>query len=269
MRDGFLLGMPGAIPGLPMAVKLVTVFHGNAARGLPGHQALICLFDSETGSPRAVMDGTAITALRTAGASALSTRLLARPDARVLAIVGAGVQGTAHLKLLPVAHPFETIHVASLYPADAQQLAAQDPRAVAVASIEEAVRGADVVCLCTTSAQPVIELEWLAPGTHLTSVGYRPPGGELAPEIVAAARLFVETRQAFQPPPVGSSELAGADAEAAAELGEVLLGRRPGRQSNAELTVYKSMGHAMEDLVAANLVYQRALIDGAGQVVRL
>lgn len=267
--DGFLLGMPAAIPGLPMAVKLVTVFHGNVARGRPGHQALICLFDSATGSPLAVMDGTTITALRTAGASALATQLLARPEARILAIVGAGVQGAAHLRLLALARPFETIRVASLYMPDTDRLAAQDLRAVAVGSIAEAVRGADVVCLCTTSAQPVVELEWLAPGTHLTSVGYRPPGGELAPAIVSAARLFVETRQAFQPPPVGSSELAGADPEAACELGEVLLGRRPGRQSDRELTVYKSMGHAMEDLVAANLVYQRALISGTGQIVRL
>ena len=267
--DGFLLGMPAHVPGQPIVVKLVSVFHGNHRLGLPGHQALLCLFDSETGTPRALIDGTYITALRTAAAAALSSRLLAREESRTLAIIGAGVQGEAHLTMVSRTRNFTEIRVASLSLADAQRVAALDSRAIAVASPEQAVRGADVVCLCTTADQPVIQRDWLAPGTHVTSVGYRPPGGELAREIVEQGRLFVETRLAFAPPPVGCAELTGLDPERGTELGEVLLNVRPGRQSKAELTVYKSMGHAMEDLVAANLVYKRATTGGAGTVVSL
>jgi alanine dehydrogenase len=267
--DGFLLGMPAHVPGQHIVVKLVSVFHGNDRLGLPGHQALLCLFDSETGTPRALIDGTYITAMRTAGAAALSSRLLAREDARTLAIIGAGVQGEAHLGMVSRTRNFTEIRVASLSLADAQRVAALDSRAIAVASPEQAVRGADVVCLCTTADQPVIQRAWLGPGTHVTSVGYRPPGSELAREIVEEGQLFVETRQAFSQPPVGCAELTGLDPERGTELGEVLLNVRPGRQSKAELTVYKSMGHAMEDLVTANLVYRRATTGGAGTVVSL
>ena len=266
---GFLLGMPAHLPGDNIAMKMVAVFHDNHRLGLPGHQALICLFDPDTGSTRAVLDGTYITAIRTGGGAAVSTRLLARPDARTLAIIGAGAQGEAHLRLLSRVRAFQEVRVASLYSADAQRLAALDPRAVAVESFEAAVRGADVVCLCTTAGQPVVARDWLARGAHVTSVGYMPPGGELAREIAEQGHLFVETRLAFEPTPVGCGELAGLDPATGTELGEVLLGRRPGRQSADELTVYKSMGHAMEDMVAANLVYKHARQDGVGQLVKL
>jgi alanine dehydrogenase len=266
---GFLLGMPAHVRGQSIVVKLVSVFHGNHRLGLPGHQALLCLFDSETGTPRALIDGTYITAMRTAGAAALSSQLLAREDARTLAIIGAGVQGEAHLEMVSRTRNFTEIRVASRSLADAQRVATRDSRAIAVASPEEAVRGADVVCLCTTADQPVVQRDWLMPGTHVTSVGYSPPGGELAREIVEQGRLFVETRLAFAAPPVGCAELTGLDPERGTELGEILLDVRPGRQSKTELTVYKSMGHAMEDLVAANLVYRRATTTGAGTVVSL
>jgi alanine dehydrogenase len=267
--NGFLLSMPGWIPGKSISVKLVAGFHDNHKHGLPGHQAIICLFDGETGTPLAVMDGTGITALRTAGAAALSTRMLARQDSRKLAIIGAGVQGQAHLQVVPHVREIAEIKIASLYPADAEKLATQDPRAIAVGSYEEAVRGADIVCLCTSSSEPVITLDWLSPGTHVTSVGYAPPGGELDRSIVEGARLFVETAMAFADPPAGCAELRGLDASAGAELGEVLLGRKPGRQTANEITVYKAMGHAMEDLVAAQIVYDLAKVAGAGQTFDL
>lgn len=263
VAGGFLLSMVAHAPQHPMGVKLVSVFHDNDAHGLPGHMALIALFDERTGAPLAVMNGTYITAMRTAAGAALSTRLLARKDARTLAIVGAGVQGAAHLKMLPRVRSFTAIRVASLDVADAQRVAAVDTRATATSSIEEAVRGADVVCLCTSSPTAVIERAWLAPGTHVTSVGYRPPGSELPREALAAARLFVETRAAYAAAPVGCVELAGFDPADGTELGEVVLGRRPGRQSDDDLTVYKSMGHAIEDLVAAQLVLTRATADDA------
>ncbi len=268
-NTGFLLAMPAYQQGREVTVKLVSVFHDNKRLGIPSHQALICLFDPETGTPLSFMDGTYITALRTAGAAALSTRLLARTDTRVLAIVGAGVQGRSHLTMLPRVRPFSEIRIASRHFAHAEQLAATDARARAVETAEEAVRGADVVCLCTNAGEPVISMDWLAPGMHITSVGYAPPGGELHPKVIERARLFVETRLAFEPPPVGCGELAGFDPSVGTELGEVLLGRGLGRQSTDEFTVYKAMGHACEDMAAASLVYHRAKQDGAGRTVIL
>ncbi|EFH90074.1 ornithine cyclodeaminase family protein [Ktedonobacter racemifer] len=268
-NTGLLLAMPAYQQSREVTVKLVTLFHENKRLGLPVHQALICLFSPETGTPLSFMDGTYITALRTAGAAALSTRLLARTDARVLAIIGAGVQGHAHLLMLPHARPFSEIRLASRHFAHAEQLATIDARAHAVEVAEEAVRGADVVCLCTNATEPVISLDWLAPGMHITSVGYAPPGGELDRRVIAEARLFVETRQAFEPPPAGCAELAGLDSSLGTELGEVLLGLGQGRQSTDELTVYKAMGHACEDMAAANLVYHRAKQEGVGRSVAL
>jgi len=187
----------------------------------------------------------------------------------VLAIVGAGVQGRSHLKMLPRVRPFSEIRIASRHFAQAEQLAATDSRARAVEIAEEAVRGADVICLCTSSGEPVISIDWLAPGMHITSVGYAPPGGELDPRVIAQSHLFVETRLAFDPPPAGCGELAGQDPSVGTELGEVLLGRSPGRQSRDELTVYKAMGHACEDMAAASLVYHRAKQDSTGRTVVL
>lgn len=266
---GFILGMPAWQPGSDAAIKLVSVFHANHQLGLPSHQALICLFDGQTGTPVSIMNGASITAARTAGAAALSTRLLAREDASVLAILGAGVQGHAHLQILPHMRPFLDIRIASRDFAHAQQLAATLPNARAVASFEEAARGADVICLCTSSSTPVLSPDWLSPGTHITSVGYAPPGGELDRDVITRGKLFVETRLAFQPPPAGCSELAGLDPNTGTELGEVLLAARPGRQSDQDITIYKAMGHAMEDMVTANMVYQRARQQGIGQIVRL
>ena len=266
---GFLLAMPAYQQGREVTVKLVSVFHGNKRLGIPTHQALICLFDPQTGTPLSFMDGTYITALRTAGAAALSTRLLARTDTRVLAIVGAGVQGRSHLKMLPRVRTFSEIRIASRHFANAEQLAAADSRARAVETAEEAVRGADVVCLCTSAVEPVVSLDWLAPGMHVTSVGYAPPGGELDRRVVEQGRLFVETRLAFEPPPAGCAELAGLDPGVGTELGQVLLGKSLGRQSQDEITVYKAMGHASEDMAAASLVYHRAKQDGAGRTVVL
>src|SRR5579883_826159 len=266
---GSLLTMPAYQPGREITIKLVSIFHGNEQFGIPAHQALICLFDAQTGTPLAIMDGTYITALRTAGASALSTRLLARADARVLAIVGAGVQGQAHLRMLPRVRDFLEIRISSGRFAHAKQLAATDTRARAVETAEEAVRGADVVCLCTNAGEPVISADWLAPGAHVTSVGYRPPKGELDPRVIERGRLFVETRLAFEPPPAGCGELAGFAPSTGTELGELLRDQSLGRQSRDEITVYKAMGHACEDMAAASLVYQRAKQRGIGRNVEL
>lgn len=261
---GALLAMPGWLPGSPIGVKLVAAFHENPARGLPGHQALICLFDEETGTPLAVMDGAHITAFRTAGGAVLSTKLLARPDACRLAIIGGGVQGVSHAELMPLVRDIREIRVWSRNAASAARVAAASELARVFPTPEEAVQGADIICLCTTAQEPPVRAEWVAPGAHVTSVGYHPPGGELDTALLAPGSLFVETRAAFSPPPVGCDELQGVDPESGAELGEVVLGIRPGRTSADQITVYKSMGHAMEDVVTAALVYQAAMDEGLG-----
>ena len=257
---GFLLGMPGC-RGSTMAVKVVTVYEGS----VPSHLATIGLYDVETGACRAFIDGTYVTALRTSAAAALATDLLARKDARTLAIIGAGVQGEHHLLTFPLVREFDDIRIASLYPDDARRLAATDPRARAT-TVEEAVYGADVVALATHSPTPVIEPGWIAPGTHVSSVGYHPPDGELPRGLQGS--LFVETRLAFEPPPVGCAELAGVAPDTATELGEVLLGLRPGR-IGSEITIYKAMGHVIEDIAAAELAVAEAQRTGTGQLVRL
>lgn len=250
----FLLGMPGHRDGGDMAVKLVTLFEANAGRGLPAHLAVMALFDAETGACRAFMDGTYVTAVRTAAAAALSVRLLARRDARVLTIVGAGVQGEHHRRLLPLVRDFAEVRVIAS--------AAEGP--------EEAVRTSDVVALTTNAPQPVVDAGWIAPGTHVTSVGYHPPAGELPPDLLDRASLFVESRErAFEPPPVGCAELQGVDAARSTELGELVAGVRPGRRDDDEITVYKAMGHVMEDIVAAELAVRAATERGVGQTLQL
>jgi len=264
-EKGFLLPMAAWQAGKPMTVKMVTVFAGNADKGIPSHLALICLFDPETGATLAVMDGQHITAMRTAGSAAASVRLLARRDARRLAILGAGVQGHAHLALLPLTREFDEILIGSLHLADAQRLAARHPKARAVASFEEAVAAADVVCLASHAQAPIIDAGWVKPGTHVTSVGYAPPDGELDRALLQHQRVFVETRLAYEAPPIGCAELGGLDPQQGTELGEVVLGLRPGRRSESEITIYKAMGIAMEDMVAAHLVHERGRREGVGR----
>jgi ornithine cyclodeaminase/alanine dehydrogenase-like protein (mu-crystallin family) len=265
---GGLLVMPGHRPGGPVIVKHVGMFEANVARGLPHHPATICAFDEATGLLRGLLDATYLTAARTAGAAALSVRLAARTDARVAAVIGAGPVAASHLRMLPAVRDFSELRVAARRPEAAGALAAAHG-ARAVASIEAAVRGADVVCLCTGAAEPVVPASWLEPGAHVTSVGYAPPGGELDPALARAGRLLVETRDAFAPPPAGCAELAGLDPTSAAELGEVVTGARPGRVADDELTVYKSMGSVVEDLAAADLVIRRADELGAGRRIVL
>lgn len=262
---GLLAAMPGYAAGV-LETKLVSVFPGSE----PSHEALIALFDAETGTPLAVMDGTHITAARTAAASALSTRLLAREDSRVLAILGTGVQARSHLDAVTRVRDFEEIRVAGRSPERAQALAREaGSRGVTADSFEAAVRGADVVCACTDASVPVLRREWLAPGAHVTSVGTSKDGPELDEATVRADVLAVESRVAFEPFPAGSHELQGLDPAGAVELGELVSGTRPGRTSPDALTVYKSMGHAAEDAAATRLVYQRAIREGAGTEVEL
>ena len=234
--ESFLLSMPGVRPGGHMTVKVVTVFEENYGAGLPSHLATIALYDSSTGACLAFMDGTYITAGRTSASAAVSTRLLAREDAKVLTVVGAGVQGLNHLRVFPLVRDFEEIRVGSEHYEDARALADRHPDVQAVEDLEQAVRNSDVVALATHSGEPVIDADWVRPGTHVTSVGYKPPRGELPRGLLEQSSLFVETRLAFEPTPVGCAELAGLDGAAATEVGEIRLGTRPGRRDRDEIT---------------------------------
>jgi ornithine cyclodeaminase len=251
--DAGILGvMPAYVPTSGLGCKLVTLFPGNRDR--PTHQAVIALFEAETGTPAALMDGTYITAMRTAAAAALATRLLARPDARVLAILGTGVQARSAQEMFPRAREFAEVRVAGR------------------GEFEDAVRGADVVHATTASPDPVVRFDWLTPGAHVSSVGSTLTGGsELDPAIVERADVVVVEQRdsAFAPLPAGAPELTPRGRDGVVELGEIVAGTAAGRSSGAEITLYKSVGVAVQDLAAAALVLAAARERGVGQEIEL
>jgi alanine dehydrogenase len=266
---GLVGAMPAWVSGGGMALKAVTVFPDNGERGLPTHQGVITLFDEQRGSLLCVMDAEHITAMRTAGGAAVSVRLLARTGARTLAILGAGVQGHAHLATVPLVRDFAEIRVSSRDIDRAHTLAARDPRCVVVESFEDAIRGADVVCCCTDARAPITKYAWLGAGTHVTSVGGT-FGPEVDPETMSRGRIFVEWKGAAEnAPPAGAHELQGRDPGTIEEVGAVLAGLTPGRQTEGEITVYKSTGSGFEDAVTARMVYDAAMAAGAGTDVDL
>jgi alanine dehydrogenase len=279
-QDALLAAMPAYLPSAgALTTKLVSLFPRNTDR--PTHQAVIVAFDPLTGTPAALMDGEAITAARTAAGSALATDLLARKDAKTLAVLGAGVQARAHLRALTRVRTFREIVIGARdtekAAALAREIAAETGVPVRAASFADAVRAADVVCACTHSADPVVRREWLRPGTHVNSVGYNTAGREVDGETVAAALVVIESRAAaLAPPPGGSNDLLWPirdgliDAKHIhAELGEVVSGARPGREDAAQLTLYKSVGVAVEDAAAAALVLRLARERGVGRTIEL
>jgi alanine dehydrogenase len=279
-QDALLAAMPAYLPSAgALTTKLVSLFPRNTDR--PTHQAVIVAFDPLTGTPAALMDGEAITAARTAAGSALATDLLARKDAKTLAVLGAGVQARAHLRALTRVRTFREIVIGARdtekAAALAREIAAETGLPVRAASFADAVRAADVVCACTHSADPVVRREWLRPGTHVNSVGYNTAGREVDGETVAAALVVIESRAAaLAPPPGGSNDLLWPirdgliDAKHIhAELGEVVSGARPGRANAAQLTLYKSVGVAVEDAAAAALVLRLARERGVGRTIEL
>jgi ornithine cyclodeaminase len=275
-REGLLAAMPAYDPANDaLTAKIVSLFPGNAGTEIPTHQAIIAAFDPATGEPMALLDGTFITAMRTGAGSALSTRLLARPDASVLAIVGTGVQARSHARTVSLVRNFREIRIGGRSRAKsealAQELSDAGLPAAATESIESAVTGADVVCETTHANEPAIRREWLAAGAHVTSVGYDPNGRVLDDATVADAYVVVESRAAaLAPPPSGSPDLTGpiasglVNADDIAEIGEIVLGTRRGRASESELTVYKSVGVAVQDAAAAAQVLAAAKGTGTG-----
>ena len=269
-EDTFIGLMPAHRGGsAPLySLKTVCVFPNNPKRGLDAHQGTVTLFDGETGETTAVMNASAITAIRTAAVSAVATRLLAREDARELGILGAGVQARSHLEALRLVRDFDRVRIYSPTAAHAEELAAE-AGAEAVRTAEEAVRGADVVVTATSSVDPVLRRAWLEPGTHVNVVGGRPPTmRELDVATVADSAFYVDRREsaeneaydyrdALESGAIGTDHIRG-------EIGEVLIGAVPGRTSPEELTVFRSLGLAVEDLAAAEYVVRRARERGVG-----
>jgi ornithine cyclodeaminase len=262
-----------------LGTKLVTVYHGNAARGLPSHLATILLHDPETGELQAVVDGRYITEARTAAVSAASTRALARRDARVLAVLGTGVQARSHIDALTRVRAFDEIRIWGRTAAAAAALALEfAPRLrrpiAAVPSARHAVEGADVIALTTASRDPVVARDWLRPGAHICAVGAcRPDQRELDTATVRDARLFVDSREGALAEAgeivIPIAEGAFDASHIAAELGDVFGGRADGRRRDDEITVFKSLGMAVEDVAAARLAFERAAAMGLGRGVML
>ena len=279
-RKAYFGVMPAYVAAPPqMGAKLVTVFGDNLAKGLPSHLATILLFDPETGALAAVMDGRYITEARTAAVSAVSAKALSRADAAQLAILGTGVQARSHLEALVEVRALAEARVWSPQPRSRERFVVEMAGRVAVPvracdSAEAAVRDADIVVLVTSSPTPVVDDAWVAPGTHVISVGAcRPDQREMAPTLVARGRLVVDSRAAAL---VESGDVVQGIREGrfdathvVGELGEVLLGRAVGRRSPSEVTIFKSLGMAVEDVAAADLVYRRAEERGAGTVLEL
>src|SRR5580765_7050431 len=268
--------MPAYITHPPaLGTKLVSVYHSNAALGLPSHLATIVLHDPVTGALQAILDGRYITEARTAAVSAASARHLARPDARVLAVLGSGVQARSHIEALTRVRRFEELRVWGRNPAHVQALLEDlgrdaPARVIAAASPHDAADGADVIALVTASREPVLARTSVRAGAHICAVGAcRPDQREMDTALVRDARVFVDSRTGalaeagdlvipIKEGAIDASHIAG-------ELGDVFGGRTPGRRSASEITVFKSLGLAVEDVAAARLAFERASERGLGR----
>jgi thiomorpholine-carboxylate dehydrogenase len=250
---GFLGLMPALTPD-GLGLKAVTFYPSNAERGIPTHMATIFLVDPETGTPLAIMDGRLITEMRTAAVSAAATKVLASPDARVLAILGSGVQARSHLEVLRLVRRFKEVRVWSATREHAERFA-KEIGATAV-SAEEAVRGADVIVTATNSKTPVLKGAWLRPGCHVNAIGAcRPDWRELDDQAMSNV-VFVDSREGALKE---SGDVILSGAKIYAELGEILASKVPSRAN--ETTIFKSLGMAVEDIAAAMLVYRSAATD--------
>lgn len=269
-------GLLGLMPAYRegYGLKEVCVFPSNSALGLDPHQGAVLLHEPEAGVLRAVINASAVTAVRTAAVSAVATQALARPDARTLALLGSGVQARSHLEAMLCVRPIERVRVWSrtLTRAEAfveQSRAATQVPIIVCATVEEALHGADLVVTATAAIEPIVQRDWLAPGVHLNAVGSSiPTSRELDARTMAASTLIVDSRESVLNESgdylfAARAGLIDAD-HIRAELGEVLVGSHPGRRSREEITVFESLGIAVEDLAAAQALYTRAVERGIG-----
>ncbi|MBI4538828.1 MAG: ornithine cyclodeaminase family protein [Gemmatimonadetes bacterium] len=279
-KRGILGMMPGAMESpRTFGLKVVAVMPGNHGTPYDSHQGVVLLFEHEHGLPLAILDASAVTAIRTAAASGVATRALAREDAGDLAILGSGVQARSHLEAMLDVRRIRRVRVYSRSPESRSAFAEAGSerygiRVEAVDSARQAVEGADIVCTCTSSREPILLGDWLSPGTHVNAVGSSVAAArELDTEAVVRARLFVDRREStlneagdFLFP---KKEGAVDDEHIQGEIGEVLLGRIQGRRTPDEITLFKSLGLAVEDLAAAHYAYARARKEGLGVEVEL
>jgi ornithine cyclodeaminase/alanine dehydrogenase-like protein (mu-crystallin family) len=280
-RDQAYFGVMPAFVDAPAALgaKLVTLFTRNAERGLPTHLASILLLDHESGALLALMDGRFITEARTAAVSAVSTRVMARENASVLAVIGSGVQARSHIEALSLVRRFREVRVWSPNRDHRERVVREmsgSTRAplVAVSGAEQAVKDADVIVLVTSSRTPVIREDWIRKDAHVISVGAcLPDQREIDPALTARARLVVDSRAGALAESgdvvMGIAEGRFTAGHIAGELGEVVGGRVPGRLDDGELTIFKSLGMAVEDVVAADLAYRRACERNIGTLLEL
>lgn len=274
-KVGALGLMPSFLgPSNVVGLKAVTFFPRNEGTSLDSHQGAVLLFEAENGRLLAVIDATSITAIRTAAVSGVATRLLAREDAGDLAIVGSGVQARTHLEAMRLARPLRRVRVASKSFQKAQSFAARESKRRGIEieparSVEEAVRGADLICTVTSSREPVLAGEWIAAGAHINAVGSSVPfARELDTAAVVRSRLFVDRRESALHEAgdflIPKKEGAIGDDHIQGEIGEILIARFRGRESPEEITLFKSLGLAIEDLAAAHHIYTQAIASGAG-----
>lgn len=271
-RTGFFVVMPGSAPNLRVyGAKMVSLHPSNPAHGRPAVQGFVALFDYETGAPLALVDGSEITALRTAAASALATRALANSEARTLGLLGCGVQAASHLEAVAVVRPITDVYVWGRSQEKAEGFAARHdgPKAkIHVARTAKEAAACDVVCVVTGASEPVIRGEWVHAGCHVNLVGaHQPTTREADTELIARARVFVDSLEGALREAgdllIPIREGAVERAHIAGEIGSVLLGVTPGRCSEEEITVYKSLGLVAQDLVAAYRVY--SLVAGSSR----
>lgn len=282
--SGFLGLMPGYISPRAgqegaLGMKAVSVFPGNAQRGIDTHQGAVLLFEADTGRLSALMDGAAITAIRTAAVSGVATDVLARRDASELAILGAGVQARTHIEAIAAVRPLRRVRIWSRNAEHAAALAAELRRRFgfpieAAPSAEAAVREADIVATVTASPEPILQRAWLKEGVHINAVGSSiPTSREIDTATMVAARLFVDRRESALAEAgdlliaIGEGAVRGDHVQA--ELGEVIIGKNPGRRSPRELTLFKSLGLAVEDVASAAYIARRARETGTGQTVTM
>ena len=274
-RPGLLGIMPGYLEGLnAVGLKVISIFHNNKGTEHDSHQGAVLVFEADHGCLMAMVDASAITAIRTAAVSGVATRLLAREDAGELAILGSGVQAHAHVNAMLAARNIARVRVWSPNPEHAKSFARNicEKQGIEVTPTNNAlnaVKGADIVCTTTSSREPVLLGEWLGPGVHINAVGSSVPlARELDTEAVAKSRLFVDRRESAVNEAgdylIPKKEGIIGDKHIQGEIGEILSGQIAGRQSEQEITLFKSLGLAVEDIASAHLVYQKALQKGLG-----
>jgi ornithine cyclodeaminase len=278
--QGAFGAMPAQLSSPPaVGIKVITVFPGNHGTAYDSHQGAVLLFETERGRLLAVMDASSITAIRTAAVSGVATRALARVDASALALLGSGVQAATHLEAMALVRPLRRVRVWSRDPAHVARFveAARARHAFAIEaapSARDAVADADIVCTVTASREPVLEGAWLREGTHVNAVGASlRTARELDSAAMARARVFVDRRESAANEAgdllIPRAEGAIGDDHVQGELGEVLLGRVDGRRTEAEITVFKSLGLAVEDVASAHHIHARAQAAGVGTWVEL